>query len=237
MKTLLPLLIVAVLACSAQAAVKHDGFDTILKRYVSGGAVRYADIRDHAKFDLYAYLDYLANTDVSLLSRDEQLAYYINLYNATVIKGMIERWHDGYSPAEKDFQLFKDPLVNLAGGRSMSLNDLENKLIRPTFKDPRVHVALVCGAKSCPPLLSRAYQAEDLNDTLDANMKRFVNDSSRNSIDRDKKTASLSKIFDWYADDFGGKARVAGYISKYLDGPGIEGFAVEFKEYDWSANS
>lgn len=226
-----------VLLALLAAAPKHDGFDAILKDYVSDGHVHYVDIRNKVHFDVYAYLDYLANTDVSLLSREEQLAYYINLYNASVIKGITERWRDGYSPAEKDHQLFKDPLVNVFGGRTISLNDLENKLIRPTFKDPRVHVALVSGAKSSPPLLSRAYQAADLNETLEETMKRFINDPARNTIDRQNKRVSLSKIFDWYADDFGGKDKVLSYISKYVEGGSVEGYSVEFKDYDWSVNS
>jgi len=233
MRTLISSIVLLVLL---GAGPKHDAFDTILKNHVATGHVDYKQIMKN-KFDLYAYLDYMANTDVSLLARDEQLAYYINLYNASVIKGVIEHWHDGYSPAEKDYQLFKEPLVNLPGGRKMSLNDLENKLIRPTFKDPRVHVALVCGAVSCPPLLSRAYQAEDLNETLDANMKRFINDPNRNTIDRENKKVSLSKIFDWYADDFGGKDKVLGYISRFTEGGSVEGYTVEFKDYDWALNS
>ncbi|MBC8106659.1 MAG: DUF547 domain-containing protein [Anaerolineae bacterium] len=238
MRTLIPsIFLLAFLAASANAGPKHDGLDVILKNYTSNGHVNYVDILNKAKFDMYAYLDYLANSDVSLLSRDEQLAYYINLYNASVIKGITERWREGYSPAEKDHQLFKDPLVNMSGERKMSLNDLENKVIRPTFKDPRVHVALVCGAKGCPPLLSRAYQAADLNETLDANMKRFINDPDRNTIDREKKKVVLSRIFDWYADDFGGKDKVLSYISKYVDGGSVEGYTVEFRDYDWSVNS
>ena len=236
MRALLTSIILAgFLAGSGHAGVNHDAFDTLLQRYVKDGRVAYTDLRDHSLFDLYAYLDTLANTDVSQLPREEQLAYYINLYNATVIKGIIRRWHEGYSPDEKEFQLFKDEIVNIPK-RQMSLNDLENKVIRPMFKDPRVHVALVCGAKSCPPLLSHAYQSATLDETLDANMKRFVNDSSRNSFDRENKKAEISQIFGWYADDFGGKDGILPYISKYLDGPGVEGFSIDFKVYDWSLN-
>ena len=148
MKTLSALLAVLVLfPCSVIAEVKHDGFDQILRTYVKDGHVRYVDIRDRAKFDLYAYLDYLANVDVSLLSREQQLAYYVNLYNASVMKGIIERRHSGFMPPEKEHELFKAPLVNLSNGRQMSLNDLANKVIRPTFKDPRINAALVYGAK------------------------------------------------------------------------------------------
>jgi hypothetical protein len=220
-----------------QTHVKHDGFDQILKNYVKEGHFTYADIRDHAKFDLYAYLDYMANVDVRLMSRDEQLAYYLNLYNASVMRGIVERWQSGYSPAEQDQKLFKDPVVNLSEGRRMSLNDLRDKIIRPTFKDPRVHVALVSGTRGNLPLMNRAYQADDLNGTLDARMKRFINDPAYNKIDRQNKKLVLSKIFDWFADDFGGRNALPAYISKYAEGGSVEGFAVEFADFDWSVNS
>ena len=68
-------------------------------------------------------------------------------------------------------------------------------------------------------------------------MKRFINDPNRNTIDRENKKVSLSKIFDWYADDFGGKDKVLGYISRFTEGGSVEGYTVEFKDYDWALNS
>src|SRR5687767_10755770 len=121
MKTLMAsIAALGLLASGAIAQVKHDGFDQILENYVKEGHVQYADIRDHAKFDLYAYLDYLANVDVSLMSRDEQLAYYLNLYNASVIKGVIERYRADFFPPENKHELFQSKFVNLSGGRTMS---------------------------------------------------------------------------------------------------------------------
>ena len=97
----------------------------------------------------------------------------------------------------------------MADGDNISLNHLEHEIIRKQFKDPRIHVALVCAAKSCPPLLNRAYRADDLDKVLDENMKRFVTDASRNQIDDEKRELRLSKIFEWYPADFGGKDRRA----------------------------
>lgn len=221
----------------AAAQVKHDGFDQLLRVYVTDGKVRYVDLRDRAKFDLYAYLDYMANIDVSLMSREEQLAYYINVYNATVIKGVIERYESGFTPPQKEHEMFKAPLVNLSGGRQMSLNDLANKVIRPTFKDPRINAALVYGAKGNQPLLNRAYRAADLNETLDAQMKAFVNNPAYNKIDSENKKVVLSKLFEWFADDFGGRNALPAYISKYAEGGSVEGYSVEFADFDWSLNS
>ena len=99
-----------------------------------------------------------------------------------------------------------------------------------------MHVALVCGARSCPPLLNRAYRAEDLDKVLDENMKRFVNDAARNQIDEEKRELRLSKIFDWYAADFGGKDAVPAYLARYA-GKDLTGYRVSYLEYDWKLNA
>ena len=216
----------------------EDAFDAILRQRVTAdGLVDYAAVKQHDAAKLNAYLDGLARVEVEKLAPEEQLAYYVNLYNATMIKAVTDRLRDdGYSPAAKDFAVFKEPLVRLAGGKTVSLNHLEHEMIRPQFKDPRIHVALVCAAKSCPPLLNRAYRADDLDKVLDENMKRFVNDGSRNEIDHEKRELRLSKIFEWYADDFGGKDAVPAYIARYA-GKDVAGYRVSYLEYDWSLNA
>ena len=217
-------------------AVDHSTFDTILSRRVADGLVDYAALRQHDGKELNAYLDRLAAVDVEALPRDERLAYYLNLYNATMIRAVLDRLRAGYTPAENDYAVFKEKLVRLPGGRATSLNDLEHEIIRKQFKDPRIHVALVCAARSCPPLLSRAYRADDLEEVLEANMKRFVNDPSRNRIDDQKKELRLSKIFEWYADDFGGKAAIPDYISRYA-GRDVAGYRISYLDYDWTLNA
>jgi hypothetical protein len=235
-----PILLVAVslIGSTCIAGVNHAALDEILSQTVTDeGLVDYRKIANESWGDLLAYLDMLANTrDADALPRDDRLAFYINLYNATMIKAVIERDRENWSPAADDFAVFKAPLVNLPDRRTVSLNELEHEIIRPNFKDPRVHVALVCAARSCPPLLGRAYRGEDLDAVLDQNMRRFVNDPSRNVIDRTNRKLILSKVFEWYADDFGGKDAIAGYVSKYVEGGSVEGFAVSFMGYDWSLN-
>jgi hypothetical protein len=216
-------------------SVDHASFDAILKSTVKDGLVDYGAIKDKHFSNLVSYLDALAKTDVSKLEKNDQLAYYINLYNAWMIKTICDRLKPGYTPSEYDYKVFKEPFVR-TGGKTISLNDLENNVVRPTFKDPRIHVALVCGARSCPPILPRAYKADDLDATLDQNMKNFVADRFRNPIDEGGRTLKLSHIFDWYADDFGGKAAVPGYISK-VAGKDYNGWKVEFVDYSWDLNA
>lgn len=218
----------------AAETVDHSPFDAILKATVKNELVDYNAVKSQHLPALTAYLDALAKVDPAKLDRNEQLAFYINLYNATMIRTVVDRLSPTYTPAEKDYGVFKEPLVRLNGKR-VSLNDLENNIIRPTFKDPRIHVALVCGARSCPPLVPFAYTAANLNETLDANTKAFVNDKFRNPIDERGKKLRLSKIFDWYADDFGGKAGVPAFVSKYA-GKDYSRYKVEHVEYSWELN-
>jgi hypothetical protein len=179
----------------------------------------------------------MANADVNSMTRDEQLAYYLNLYNASVLNGICDRYNANYSPADNDHELFKAPLVR-TGGKTITLNQLENEIIRPTFKDPRVHAgAGMRRAGRARRCFAGAYTANDLNETLDANMKRFVNDPNRNRIDRAGKRLILSKIFEWNADDFGGKDKLPAYLSKYAEGGSVEGFSVSFSDYNWSLNA
>ncbi|MGD8376902.1 MAG: DUF547 domain-containing protein, partial [Acidobacteriota bacterium] len=169
------------------------------------------------------------------LERDDRIAFYINLYNATMVQGVVDRWRPDYSPSEDDFAIFREPLVRL-DGRTISLDELEKGILLPTFDEPRLHVALVCAAVSCPPLIPRAYLGEDLDAVLEANMTRFVNDPRRNRIEPEARRLRLSRIFDWYAGDFGGPAAVPGYVNRYFEGPDVRGFDVGFLEYSWKLN-
>lgn len=216
--------------------VDHSAWDKLLADNVSAeGKVDYANISARYRGTLDDYLKKLSRIDTSALSRQQQLAYYINLYNATMVQAVIDRYHDGFSPADDDFAVFKDKLVRL-GDREISLNELENDILRKEFREPRIHVALVCAAESCPPLLPRAYRADDLDQVLDENMRRFVNDPARNPIDPDKKQARLSKIFDWYADDFGGKSDLLAFLSRYGKRD-LAQYQITFVDYSWRLNA
>lgn len=213
----------------------HMAFDAILRTNVKNERVDYTNIKKNHLPELSIYLDQLAKVNIDDLARDQQLAYYINLYNATVIRNVIDRYKPGYSVSENDFQIFKDNLVRTTAG-TYSLNHLENNVIRPTFKDARIHAALNCAAASCPPLLDHAYTADNLNETLTKQMRRFVNDPTRNTIKPESKKLILSKLFEWYAEDFGGPNGVPGYINKYTDRD-VSGYTVSFQDYSWTLNN
>jgi hypothetical protein len=241
--TRLPLAGLLIVTACAPAAVAeslsddlHGTFAPVLADTVQDGRVDYAKVASSHAAALDRYLGDLAAVDLEGAGDADKLAYYINLYNATMLKAVVDGGGRGaFKPSDKDFDVFKRPLVRTKAG-AMSLNDLENKVVRPTFEDARVHAALVCAAVSCPPLIDRPYTAAMLDAQLDANVKSWLADPSRNRIDDTTKTLRLSKIFDWYADDFGGKANVAKWVAEKT-GRDVGGYKVEFVEYDWTLNS
>jgi hypothetical protein len=115
----------------------------------------------------------------------------------------------------------------------MSFNALEKDLIRPRFNEPRIHFALNCASRSCPPLRTEPYTAAKLDAQLDEQTRGYVNEERGVKVSGD--SAQLSKIFDWYKEDFGGESGVNAFLAKYRGGKA--GFKkVTYQEYDWSLN-
>ncbi len=212
----------------------HSRLDGILRKVVRDEGVDYPLVSREFNAGLDEYLASADAADVRSFPRDGRLAFYINVYNATVVRSVAQRYRPGYSAADDSFKLFDEPLVSL-GGERITLNRLEHEIIRPRFRDPRIHAALVCAARSCPPILARAYRADDLDELLEANMGRFVRDPTRNIVDPDSRRLELSKIFEWYAEDFGGTEGLAGYVGQFLERD-VSGFELGFTEYSWELN-
>lgn len=220
---------------TGEDSVDHSAFDEILRNSVRNERVDYLAIRDDWMPRLVSYLDHLATVDVESLSRDEQLAYYTNLYNATMIKAVIVRFRPDYSPSDNDFAVFSAEIVRLKD-RTVSLDHLEKQIMLPTFNEPRIHVVLVCAAVSCPPLLPIAYTGDSIERLMEQNMHRFISDSPRSRIDVENESMQLSQIFNWYADDFGGLEHVDDYVNRYYEGADVRGFDISFLEYSWELN-
>ena len=215
-----------------------QAYDDILHRYVKDGHVDYAGIATDRYFP--AYLQYLAQTDATTLTgREQQLAFWINAYNALAIKGIL----DGYSPSSafgkvRFFYLNKYS----AGGQQINLYDLEHKILIP-LKEPRIHFSIICASRSCPKLRSEAYSADRLEQQLQESARLFINDPQRNRFDRAQKTVSLSKIFDWFAQDFADQSgTVSRYLARYVTdaelAQALEAghYKIKYLTYDWSLN-
>jgi len=227
--------IVLTFMCCAVAVADDAALSRVLKEAVKSERVDYGSVKANHLPDLTSWLDTAATVDVKSLADKDRLAFYINLYNATMIAAVIDKNHLTFKPSDNDFAVFKEPRVKLKTG-VITLDDLENKIIRPEFKDERIHVALVCGAVSCPPLLSKAYDGATLDRQLDENVAHWLIDPSRNVIDDASRTLKLSKIFEWFAADFGGSESIAGWVGR-KSGRDVTGYRVEFLDYDWSLNS
>lgn len=171
----------------------------------SAGLVDYAAIKAHPE-SLAAYIDSLA--EISPLNRPErfpdrsdELAYWMNAYNAFVLWGVVEEY-----PVEsvKDIGIlsgFFNRQKFRAGHQEVTLNHIENKIIRPVYQEPRIHFAINCGAFSCPSLAPRAYHGETLEVQLEQAVARFAHDPKHVRLGQDGKL-HLSKILEWYGQDF-----------------------------------
>ena len=212
-------------------ALDHSAFDALVKKHISTeGFVNYSAFKkDESALD--AYLNQLSsNAPSSSWSDDEQLAYWINAYNAFTIKLILKN-----HPVSKIIDLdggdpWKVKWIEI-GGKSYSLNNIEHDIIRPQFNEPRIHFAVNCAAQSCPPIQNRAYTSENLEDLLEKSTRSFINNSKFNKIKSSK--AQLSKIFEWYGEDFGD---LKSFINKYSNTKLDASTSIEYLEYDWSLN-
>lgn len=228
----------------------HGAWDSVLRQHVKSGVVDYSGIKARSRAQLEQYIDNLegvTRAHYGSWNRREKLAFWLNAYNAYTVDLIVDNL-----PVRSIMKLgggggaiFKRssiPLGHLRGGTKLSLNDIENRIIRPDFQDPRIHFALVCAAKSCPPLISEAYTAESLNQQLESVTRSFIRDRSKNRYDSSSNTLYLSRIFQWYAEDFQqGDSTVAQYVGRYLGGStakliGENPPNVSYLEYDWSLN-
>jgi hypothetical protein len=120
------------------------------------------------------------------------------------------------------------------GGKNLSLNEIEHEIVRPTFKDARVHFAFVCAAVSCPKLLNTAYLSQKLDQQMDAQTRYFLNTSGKNQLS--PNLAKVSKLFDWYGKDFTSQGTLIEFLNRYAEQEISARAKVEFLKYDWTIN-
>ena len=199
------------LAQDATGTIDHAIFDAVLKRSVKGDKVDYFAIKGNPGFP--RYVEMVGNADLTQIKgKKAQLAFYINAYNALTIHQVLSV--PGIKSVMKVPDFFKKRIHKLAG-KMVSLDDIENKIIRPTFNEPRIHAALNCASVSCPPLADFAFTAEKLEKQLDQMFRAFANDNSRNAVDPATGALKLSKILDWYGVDFGAGGAPA-YLARFV---------------------
>ena len=215
----------------------HALWTKLLKTYVNkDGLVDYARWQK-APEQLGSYLDWLRTHVPSRSSpQSEQIAYWINLYNAFTID-LILRHYPVLSIRDISSQGAESPwkiaFIELPRG-AVSLDYVENELLRKRFSEPRIHFALVCAAMSCPPLRQEAYLPSQLSQQLDEQGRRFLQDSTKNRTQGQE--AQISPLFKWFTSDFTKKGTLVGYLNKYLSAPLPAEAKISYMSYDWGLN-
>ncbi len=230
----------------------HSQWSEVLKACVHEGGFDYALLkRDPAK--LAAYLEALhavLPAELASWTEEQRFAFWINAYNAHAIQKVNENYPlksirklDGAfgikTVFEKDF-IPMGALYPEGKSAELSLNDIEHKILRAKSKDARVHAAINCASKSCPPLRNEAFVAERLDQQLDEQMKAFVNDPARNRFDRAKQELYLSEIFKWFEEDFERDSKsVREYLIRFAppeDAEFLRSAKIRYLDYDWDLN-
>lgn len=227
-------------------AVDYGGLNAFLKRYgstVPDGrtVIAYGRVTPADKAALSATIDRLEAVDVDALTRRQQFAYWINLYNAATIEIVLKAYpvssilyiRDGLLPFGP-----WDRKVLMVKGRSLNLNEVEHRILRPIFGDARVHFAINCASYGCPNIALSAYEAATLDAQLDTAARGYINDPR--GFRAKGKRLIASRIFDWYGVDFGGPAGVLTFARRFATPRTAALLAgrstIDGYEYDWSLN-
>lgn len=202
--------------------------DNFLQLYVKKGMVDYEGIRNE-KEKIRKLSDMIASADLNGKGKSVKTAFYINAYNILTIRNVVENMPIS-SPL--DVKGFFDTRKFTVAGKELTLNEIENNYLRP---DPRVHFVLVCAAKGCPTLMSSAYRPGNIQEMLDRQTRKALNDPDFIRVKGDK--IQVSEIFKWYAEDFKQHSgSVKAYIESHRDTPLPEGAEVGYYTYDWNLN-
>lgn len=229
--------------------VDHGAWDTFLQRYLRPAPdglhrLAYGAVNASDRTGLLAYLQALQAVPVSQLNRAEQFAYWINLYNAQTVYTVLAHY-----PVPSILRIKTSPGVFTRGpwgdralrveGEALSLDDIEHRILRPIWRDPRIHYGVNCASVGCPNLAARAYTAANAGDLLEAGARAFVNHPRGARVEEGR--LRVSSIYVWFKADFGGDdAGVIAHLGRYATpalAAQLDGIRrVSGHDYDWSLN-
>ena len=217
---------------ATKPALSHDKWDALLRKHVSSsGKVNYGGMKAD-KAQLASYLEILAaNPPEAGWSKGKTMAYWINAYNAFTVKLILDNYPVSSITDLEGGNPWKKRWITL-GSQTYTLDQIEKEILIKKYKDARVHFAVNCAAKSCPALLNQAWTASNLESNFEKQTKAFVSNSKFNEIS--PKSAKVSKLFEWYASDFGD---VKAFINKYSNTQLKSNAKIDFLEYDWKLNN
>jgi hypothetical protein len=236
-------------ADTATLEVSHDAWQQFLDRYVSTDAdginrVAYARVSELDRAALTGYLEVLGKIDVAQLTRAQQFAYWVNLYNAVTVDVVLQHYPVA-SIRDIDISpgLFSDgpwgrKLINV-GNTHLSLDDIEHRILRPLWRDPRIHYVVNCASISCPNLSQQAFTASNLERQLETAASSYINHPRGVAIVNNELV--VSSVYHWYLSDFGGsEPRLIEHLRKYAQGAlrqQLGAFqAVDDHDYNWQLN-
>ncbi len=232
---------------AAAQAVDHAPFSELLAAHVTDGLVDYRAFARDSGFA--SYLRALDRADPASMATPHRLAYWINVYNAYTIALINARGEKrSIRNINRRFGVtlrspWAESIVR-AGGRILTLDDVEHRIIRPEFRDPRIHAALVCAALGCPLLRSEAFVGARLDEQLDDQTRQFLMHTTKNRVDVARRTVYGSPIFTWYREDFGGTlAGVGAFWARHFPPGAVQtlllsgDFTYVDTHYDWALNS
>ena len=210
-----------------------SGTDSFFKKYVAENSVNYAAVKQDPA-SLNALLTTIEQTKYKALDPAIRKAFLINTYNILVVKQIIDNYPLSSSQNVKGFY---DKTTFNVGSEQLTLNHIENVILRPEYQDARLHFVLVCGAKGCPPIIPGAYFPSKLDEQLDEQTRRAMNDPYFTKVQSFRNTLELSEIFKWYKEDFtkNGQTEVD-FINKYRKSAVPADLKIAYYSYDWSLN-
>ena len=222
---------------TAESTFDHSSWAAVLAECVSPeGRFAYDRLLNSAtltaRFD--DYIASIATANVNRLNGKEQLAFWINAYNASVVKGVLEHYPVG---SVLDLEGFFDRGAHTVAGLALSLNDMENERIRRAFEEPRIHFALNCASMSCPPLLAEPFTGHHLDAQLEEQATRFL--AATTEVSTNEMEIRLNRILEWFGRDFDDVGGVREFVARRV--PEAEAVRNErniivFHEYDWALN-
>lgn len=208
----------------------HTKWDELLKKHVtSSGKVNYNGLKSSLSIIESYIRDLESFNDQNEWSRNEKLAYWINLYNAATVRLICKNYPLSSITNLNGGKPWDVKLITI-GNKSYSLNNIENDIIRKRFTEPRIHFAVNCAAKSCPKLMNSAFLPEKLSRQFAKQSSSFIN-GTENVISSDK--IAISKIFEWYKSDFNSLIE---FLNKYSDTEINTDATISYKEYNWDLN-
>ena len=234
---------------NSRESIDHTPWDNLLSRHVrtSDQGVNLVDYHGFSTGDrtmLADYITILSGVPISQFNRDQQLAYWVNLYNALTVRVVLDHYpvdsirDINISPGLFATGPWDKKLISIEG-ENLTLNDIEHRIMRPIWRDPRIHYVVNCASIGCPNLRHRAYSGTEIDTALDRAATAYVNDPRGVSVVDGK--VSVSKIYDWFIEDFGGSE---GMVLRHLQRYAAPELAARLEaigklsdvHYDWSIN-